>query len=793
MVFSVSERVLDMLEWGTLEAALAEETVTPGGRRLALTPHWAPDAEVEERLEEVSEARAFLESDAHPLLGGNKEIDPHLAQAAKGKILGGVELLAVAETLRAARVIREALTRQRAEAPRLAALAEIIPDLSELEHALLDSLDHRGQILDSASPALAEARREVAHLTSRIQKQIAAALTSPLFAPYLQDQFYTLRGDRYVLPIKIEARARVRGIVHDVSASGTTVFVEPEEIVDLNNHLRYAELAQERESIRILRLLTARVGENIAPIRTALDVMSRLDLILAGARISDRLGATRPQFTPEARLELLQARHPILALRRENVVPNDIRLGRPYKALIVSGPNAGGKTVALKTAGLFVLMMRAGLHVPALEGSTIGGFGRLHADIGDDQNLAEALSTFSGQIAQVKRFLERCDDKTLVLLDEIIVGTDPTEGAALAQAILERLVDRGACLIVTTHYPGLKELAAHDHRFENASMEIDPRTHNVTYRLIPGVAGRSGALDIAEHLGLDAEVVDRAKALLGSDRRELEQRLRRLDELRLELETEKREAVQTRVEGEQARRTWVEKLRQIDQARVQISREMKSALDAEIKRAHSEIAAVIRDLQRKGTAQQAGAGRRRIVRLEERLDRNVLQAPAPSPPLDWSRVSPGDRVRIPRLGTDAELLSKPGTSGQVQVRVGGKRMVIPATDIREAPSGEPESLPRPAPTRPTGSDRTADEIQSSTNTLDVRGLRAEEAESKLIYFLDKLYAAGEASAYLIHGHGTGALKTALRAYLATSPYVAGHRPADAHKGGDGVTIITLRQ
>ncbi len=541
MDFEVSDRVLDMLEWSALEAVLAGETVTPGGRALALARRWAEDNEVEERLDEVTEGRALLAQGANPLRAGPQEIEIHLLQAGKGKVLGGVELLRVGETLREARRISSALRKKRPEVPRLAALADGIPDLTALENTLLGAFDSRGRLLDQASSRLADARREAALLASKIQKHMTAALSSAAFASHLQDQFYTLRGDRYVLPIKIESRGRIRGIVHDVSASGTTVFVEPEAVVDLNNRLRYAELEEERESIRILTALSASVGKQLDAIREASDRLSRLDRIMAAARLAERLSATRPRLVPGAEVTLLQAHHPLLALREGDDVPNDFALGKDYDALILSGPNAGGKTVGLKTVGLAVLMTRAGLHLPAAEGSSIGLFSRVYADIGDDQNLAESLSTFSGQVQQIRRFLDTSDGRTLVLLDEIIVGTDPTEGAALAQAVLEGLVSRGARVIVTTHYSGLKEFAARHPRFENASMEIDPGTHRLTYRLIPGVAGRSGALDIAASLGLDATVIEGARTLLGSDRQEVEQRLRRLDELRLALETEKRE------------------------------------------------------------------------------------------------------------------------------------------------------------------------------------------------------------------------------------------------------------
>lgn len=792
MNFHVTQRVLDMLEWGLLEDALADGAMTPAGRRLVRARPWAADAEVEGRLDEVTEARALLADGAAPTIGGVQDLDPHLAQAAKGSVLGGVELLAVGDAAHAANLAREALRRRRDDAPRVADLAEAIPDLADLAREIHGAIDRQARLLDDASPSLRAARRDVQALTTRIQKQIATAMTSPLYAPHLQDQFYTLRGERYVLPIRIESRARVRGIVHDVSASGTTVFIEPEAIVDLNNRLRFAELEVERESMRIFTTLTARVAETLDAIRLAIEVLAGIDLVFARARLSDRLGAARPRIVSEPRLVLRAARHPLLALSGAAVVPNDISIGDGTQALILSGPNAGGKTVALKIAGLAVLMVRAGVHLPAEAGSVVGLFRRVHADIGDDQDLSASLSTFSGQIAQMVRFLRDADAHTLVLLDEIAVGTDPVEGAALAQALLEELLARGARVVVTTHYQALKDLAARDARFQNASMEIDDRTLRFTYRMISGIPGRSGALDVAGKLGLDPGIVDRARTLLGSDRQGLEASLRRLEELRVSLESEKREAARMRAESEGAKRAWTEKLRQIEREREQVSRDLKAALDSRVRSAQEEIAEVIRNLQRRGTAQEANVARRRILRLREEAADAIPAPPAPAEPIDWRQVAPGTRVRLKRFGAEGELVEGPDTSGRAQIRVGGKRLVIPARDLALAePPGsanpEPSGARRPEP-------RWTDDVERPwANTLDVRGLRAEEALAKLVYFLDGLYASTEKTAFLVHGHGTGALKTSLRAYLGECPYVASFQAADPHRGGDGVTVIRLRE
>ncbi len=790
MDFDVTQRVLDMLEWGPLEDALADGAMTPAGRRLARARSWAADAEVETRLDEVTEARALLAEGAVPPIGGVQDLEPHLAQAARGSVLGGVELLAVGDLLGASNLARETLRRRREDAPRLAELAEAVPDLADLEREIRDAIDRHGGILDDASPSLATARREAQSLATRIQKQIVAAMASPRYAPHLQDHFYTLRGERYVLPIRIEARARVRGIVHDVSASGTTVFVEPEEIVDLNNRLRFAELEVERESMRILAALTARVAQVLDAIRLTIEVLAGIDLVFARARLSDRLRATRPGIVPEPRLRLLAARHPALALAGAAVVPNDIAIGEAYQALVLSGPNAGGKTVALKTAGLAVLMVRAGLHLPVEAGSRVGLFRRVHADIGDDQDLSASLSTFSGQIAQMVRFLGDADPRTLVLLDEIAVGTDPVEGAALAQALLEALIARGARVIVTTHYQPLKDLAAGDPRFQNACMEIDDRTLRLTYRMIPGVPGRSGALDIAGKLGLEPGIVGRARSLLGTDRQAMEASLRRLEELRIDLEAQKREAARMRAESEEAKRAWTARLRQIERERERISKELKAALDARVRSAQEEIAEVIRNLQRRGTAQEADVARRRIVWLRDQVEEAIPPPLPPSEdPIDWTRVAPGTRVRLTRFGAEGELVERPDASGHAQVRVGGKRLVVPARDLALAAAPAPApSAPRPAEPR-----WTDDLTPPAAGTLDVRGMRAEDAQARLVYFLDRLYAAGEKTAFLVHGHGTGALKTSLRAYLAECPYVASFRSADPHRGGDGVTVIRIRE
>ncbi|HSJ97654.1 MAG TPA: endonuclease MutS2, partial [Myxococcota bacterium] len=574
-----SRRTLEVLEWPLVVERLRHHTRTPGGRRRCEDPAagFAGDREeADARLAEAGEARGLL-AVAAPPFGGLTDVAAALARAERGGDLAAGELLDVAATVEAITATAHFLARQGALAPRLAARGGALGHHQPLADEIRFALDSEGQVRDAVSPVLAEARAEARRLSGEIQRRLDAALHDPAIAPYLSDRFVTLRHDRYVVPVRADARGRVRGIVHDASASGTTLFVEPQAVVDANNRLKEAELRIERETARVLRSLADGAGREAPELRASLATLEEIDLAFARGALSAEWDAVAPDVRDQGVFALPLLRHPLLNPAR--AVPNDLRLGDPVRVLVLSGPNAGGKTVAMKSVALAALCARAGLHVAAAPGARVDWTERLLADIGDAQSLRESLSTFSAHLANLAGIVEQADGRTLVVLDEIGDGTDPGEGAALAQAVLEALAGAGARVIATTHYGLLKELAQIDPRFENASFEFDPETLAPTYRLRVGVAGASSATAVAARMGLRRDVLERADELLAREDRRLERTLAELNASRVALEQERREAARLRAETEGERAELQQRLEQLQARRDRIYSEMRHELE----------------------------------------------------------------------------------------------------------------------------------------------------------------------------------------------------------------------
>jgi DNA mismatch repair protein MutS2 len=789
MTFRVSEQTLARLEWPELAERLRARLRTPRARS-ALDPLgaalFAPAlGAARERLAETREARAILaDGDVTPA-AGVRDVEPLLPRLARGGLLSGSELRDLAATLRACSECARFLARRADRAPQLAALAAALVDHAALADQIERAIDPSGEVSDAASPALASARRAARELTVAAKERIERFLTDAEIAPALQDAFVTLRGDRYVLPVRAGARDRVPGIVHDASASGTTLFVEPEAVVDLNNRKKQADLTVERETRRVLAELAAAAARHAPEIEANLDTVAQLDLAFARATLALETQATEPLLDERGSFRLDALRHPLLPARE--VVPNDIRLGESFHVLVISGPNAGGKTIAMKSLALAALMARAGLFVLAAEGARVGAIEHVVALVGDAQDLHENLSTFSAHIAQLAAIVAEADARTLALLDEVGVGTDPSEGAALAQACLEALADAGARVVATTHYNLLKELADVDPRFENASVGFDPHTLAPSYRLRLGMAGASSATAVAARMGMPPHVIARARALIDREDRRLDRLLTELQASRAALETERREAAQLREESESARDAYRQKLEKLQARRDQLIGEMRSELDAAFKSAHGEIAAVIRELQRKGSAQDAARARERLVALEqaakgaEREERTrgpQEQAATPARP----RLAPGAVVRVEggALGT---LLAPPDRSGRALVQLGSARVAIDAERLHPASPGE---------TQPARGRVRVDVLPegASARRVDLRGLRVDEALAALERALDDAARAGGESLEIIHGVGTGALQSAVREHLRRLPQVA-RFAAGGGRGGEGVTVAQL--
>jgi DNA mismatch repair protein MutS2 len=774
----LTRRYLEFLDWPEVCAELAKRAHSSRGMNACqVLPLCETAGEAAERMAEITEAVSILRAgESLPVLQF-PEIETHLRAVSQGAPLGPEELREVADFCEVVSSARRFFGRLQPDlpTPRLSRLAAELGYHEDLVRLARETFDATGELRDSASPELGRLRFERDQLAARAREAAERILRSEEFAPYLQDQFVTLREDRFVLPLRASFKSMGLGIVHDTSRTGETVFVEPTALVELNNRLKVAELDIRHESRRILEELAAAVSAAAPLLRGDRDTLTRLDVIGAAARLAVAYGGEPVDIVPEPVVELTSLRHPLLALRaageKLTVTANDVVLGEvaarsSAKALVVSGPNAGGKTVLLKSVGLAALLARAGLHVPAGAGSRVGFFHHVLADIGDQQSVMGDLSTFSAHLANLAGILEHAtaarDENLLILCDELMVGTHPEQGAALARAMLEALADAPGIIVVTTHFDSLKALAESDGRFRNAGMEYDLVQLRPTFRLKDGVPGRSYALDIAARIGLPESVLGRARSLMDGGSLGLEETLRNLqareqalarasqdlEGARLELEAAKQD-LEERAGAEQAA---AEALTRRERELAMRSRE---AIDAAVRDAREAISEIVREARREHSPQAAEAAR---VALAGKAKEVTAKLPEP-PPLDLAKLRAALANRA--LGASEKSKDRAGKRGEGAV---------------------PEASKEASPLA----------LQSRANTLDLRGQRADEALAELVAFLDRTALEGADTVFVIHGHGTGALRKVVREYLATSAYVARFRAGGVGEGGDGVSVVSLR-
>ncbi len=806
-------KTLQVLEFPKVLERLARHTVFAAGRARALALQPTGSLRRARALQdETSEARLLLAQHPEITLRGVRDIRAAVEDARRGIILAPDALLAIKATLARARDLRRSLTRHQQIVPRLADLAALLPPPLGLVDAIARTIDEKGNIPDNASPTLARVRADILLARQRLTRRLERMVRDPAIVPLLQEALVTQRGGRYVLPLKAEFKGRLPGIVHDRSASGATLFVEPLPIVEINNHLRELERAEAQEIRRLLAALSREVALHAETLLQAVETLARLDVIFARGHLAEAMDAVRPRLLPlrpmeedpaaeapraAATLRLYAARHPLLPPDR--VVPIDLVLDDHTLALVITGPNTGGKTVTLKTAGLLVAMAQSGLHIPAEEGSALSVFHDLFADIGDEQSIEQSLSTFSGHLRNIVRILRRADHRSLVLLDELGAGTDPQEGAALARAILDYLVRRSVTTLVATHYPELKLYAQATPGVVNASMAFDPRSLKPTYRLVIGLPGRSNALEIARRLGLPEEIIAAARAGFHPD--ELQ-----ADALIDEIHRQRRLARQERRRAEKARRR-AETLRsRLNRRLARIEEERRRLLEATQSQAQDEIAALqdeIRDLRRRlrrllppeeamaaQSALRAAEKQARDLqaRAEEALAAVQDETVAPEPPPAATPPPPltvGARVHVERLGATGTVAALDTEAEEAEVIVGALRVRTPLRHLRvlapPAPQGAPAREETPAvPAAP-----------SPGLELDLRGLAADEALERLDKYLDQAYLAGLPFVRIVHGKGTGRLRTPVRDALAHHPHVRSWEPGLPQEGGDGVTVAKL--
>jgi DNA mismatch repair protein MutS2 len=773
---TAAERALVTLEYPAIRALLAERSSFAPGRELAETLTPVTDVREADRLQdETAAARDLLRAQPSAGIGGARDIRDALRRARLGGSLEPLQLIEIADTIHAA----EKLFADVHPYPPLAAKARFARPPRDVAEAIEHAIAGTGEVLDRASPRLGSLRAALRAAQARLQQRLDGLLRSPDLSRALQEQLITQRGGRYVVPVKAEMRGAVKGIVHDQSASGATVFIEPLEILEANNALREAELAESAEVRRVLHELSRRVeraGEDLDSVTTAL---AALDLLLAKAELAAHLECERPALDAHGILDLVGARHPLLVERGTGVVPIDVRLGSDFRALVITGPNTGGKTVTLRTIGLLVLMSASGLQIPASRGSRVPVVRRVFADIGDEQSIAQSLSTFSSHLRNVVATLAEAERDDLALLDELGAGTDPDEGAALAMAVLETLLERGVLVAATTHYPELKAFALNTPGVSNASVEFDAESLRPTYRLHIGLPGSSNAFAIASRLGLDNTVLARAESHLSELHRSLERTLREAERHRTDLSAALEEA---RVASEDARRHTEEARREAERILGEAERSARrSRTEADELLLQSRRALRQAESAREGAAKRNLVDEARAALAEAETTRQSAATPEQAPRTTVP-IAIGSPVHVDGVSEPGTLLSI-DDRGMADVAAGALRLRVPATSLRPAQAAQESHLA----TRPViGGSAPAVSLQ-----LDLRGARAEEALAVLDRYLNDAAVAGVDRLRIVHGKGTGALRTAVRDVLSRHPLVRTHEPAGAAEGGDGATIVRL--
>ncbi len=788
LVKKINERVLKRLEYDKVLENLAGYCGTSLGRErvLALRPSVLAE-EISKAQAETTEGKKLLRLEPLAQTGGYSDVRQQVERAGHGAVLEPSDLLSVGHTLAACRQIKDFLTARQETYPLLGETGAKLDYYNTIEKSIFTSINAGAEISDSASGALAAIRRKLARTRSSVKDQLEKLIRSAAFQKYLQDPIVTIREDRYVVPVKLEYRSQVRGIVHDQSSSGATVFIEPMAVIEANNEIRRLQAEEKEEIIKILRDLSSQVGAAADSIRLSLEGLGHLEFIMAKARYSSDLYAEEPlPGQKPAYFSLKKARHPLLS---GNVTSNDLFLGKAYNILVITGPNTGGKTVALKTAGLLVLMAQSGLHIPAGETTEVGIFEQVFVDIGDEQSIEQNLSTFSSHLNNIIHILGAAGPSSLVLIDELGAGTDPTEGAALAQATLERLIDTGARVMVTTHFSELKTFAQGRTGVENASLEFDSVTLRPTYRLLTGKPGHSNAFEIALRLGMEQKIVDRAREFLTKEQIEMADLIKDLERSRQDIEVEREDtkrlldqARETRLRCEKMeedllsqRRSMTEKAREeagrivlkMQKEAEETIREFREQMAGESNR-DKEIA--ISEVRRKIQAIKAGSSRQ----ASKPQNREQSQ----------EGFTVGQEVFVPMFNMRGRITGAV-EEGSVQVQVGAVKLFLPLNELRPA-----EKETAPAGQVHTGG-TLMDKAGAISSQLDLRGKRAEEALLEVDKYLDDAGLAGLARIFLIHGKGTGALRIAVQQYLKADPRVKSFRFGEHGEGGLGVTVVEL--
>jgi DNA mismatch repair protein MutS2 len=742
--------------------------------------------ELTDELERVSECKLILETDDPPLLDGIKDVRASIQRAGiEDSCVSAPELHDILSTLRASRLLKQFLGKRKDRYPRLGQIGSVIHADRVLEYNIDQAVGESGSVKDSATKELREIRRAILLKSEELRARLEGILKRYSKKGYAQEEIVTTRDGRMVVPVKVEHKHHVPGFIHSSSSSGATVFIEPAETLEMNNEIRTLRFAEQREVERILRALTSQIRERKADLLPSIQALARLDFIFAKGKYSVEIMGSQPVISDQGPLVLLHARHPILLQKhnRDDVVPLDLELGKDFQTLIITGPNAGGKTVALKTVGLLSLMLNCGLHIPASPDSTFPFFKEIFIDIGDEQSIENDLSSFTSHLMNLKGILEKANGQSLVLVDEIGAGTDPTEGGALAAAVLSSLTAKRSFTIATTHHGGLKAFAHETLGFENGAMEFDQITLRPTYRFKSGIPGSSYAVEIAQRLGLPMPIIETARELLGSDRDTLERLLASVEQRSQELtaeheESEKRNSRLAALIGE-----YESKIRSVEHQRKEQRAAALNEAKQIIDQANAIVESTVKEIRTQGGAREAvQQAKADIQTFNESLDSQMSDlADEPAHDISTEMIREGDWVKLRGHNELGQVISASDNGQSIVVEFGGVRIQVKRKDLvlAEQPSSSrltPGFVPQE---------------KTFKGEIDLRGMTGAEAVSALDKFLDDASMTSLYSLRIIHGKGTGALRKRITEYLKTDPRVRASRLGEWNEGGAGVTIISL--
>jgi len=787
---NLNEKALRVLEYYKIKDIIKNFTQTSAGKDIIedLKPY-DNIYEVKEHLEETREALMLLAKKGSPPFEGLYDIREGISRAEKGSSLMPGQLLKIANLLRCARRFKEYVNRrEEEEAFRVIEdICEGLVPLKKLEDDILLAIVSDDEISDKASTTLYNIRRSLKDKNASIKDKVNSLIRSN--SKFLQDNLYTIRGERYVLPVKAEHKGSVPGLVHDQSSSGATLFIEPMSLVNLNNEIKELMLKEKAEIERILSELSSKVYDNITVVKNNANIVWELDFIFAKAKFASQYNCTCPSVNDNAIIDLIEARHPLIDPKL--VVPSSIYLGREFTSLVVTGPNTGGKTVTLKTVGLLQLMALSGIMIPARENSTVSFFKEVFADIGDEQSIEQSLSTFSSHMKNIVNIIHEADDKSLALFDELGAGTDPTEGAALAVSILENLRARGTRIVATTHYSELKGYALKTTNVENASVEFDVETLRPTYRLLIGVPGKSNAFEISKRLGLPEYIISAARENISTDTLKFEELIQSLQEKSIKAENDARISEGLKNEAAKLKEKYEEKLYNFEKTRdnaiINAQREAKRVVK-EAKEEADTILKNMRELERLGYSSDA---RQKLEeerkRLKARLE-NVEDSMSKANDEDGEAlkdVKEGQEVFLPSLNQKVIVLSKPDNKGEVQVQAGIMKISVKLKDLRLSKLTKDEK-------KEIKKREVSLNLKAVSSSVDLRGMDSEEAIYTTDKYLDDAYRAGLHEVTIVHGKGTGILRQAINEMLRKHPHVKSYRLGAYGEGGTGVTMVELK-